>query len=53
VIPVFRAEDVERAVSAHEAYDAVRDAVADLGIGLRRLEPRRRTLEDVYLEASA
>jgi alanine dehydrogenase len=26
VIPVFRAEDVERAVSPHEAYDAVRDA---------------------------
>jgi ABC-2 type transport system ATP-binding protein len=33
-------------------HDAVRDAVADLGIGLRRLEPRRQTLEDVYLEAS-
>jgi ABC-2 type transport system ATP-binding protein len=31
------------------AYDAVRDAVADLGVGLRRLEPRSRTLEDVYL----
>jgi ABC-2 type transport system ATP-binding protein len=31
------------------AYDAVRDAVADLGVGLRRLEPRGRTLEDVYL----
>jgi alanine dehydrogenase len=26
VIPVFRAEDVERAVSPHEAYDAVRGA---------------------------
>jgi ABC-2 type transport system ATP-binding protein len=32
-----------------DAYDAVRDAVADLGVGLRRLEPRGRTLEDVYL----
>jgi ABC-2 type transport system ATP-binding protein len=31
--------------------DAVRDAVADLGIGLRRLAPRGRTLEDVYLGA--
>ena len=31
-------------------HDAVRDAVADLGIGLRRLGPRGRTLEDVYLE---
>jgi ABC-2 type transport system ATP-binding protein len=28
---------------------AVRDAVADLGLGLRRLAPRGRTLEDVYL----
>jgi ABC-2 type transport system ATP-binding protein len=36
---------------AEEAYDAVRDAVADLQVGLRRLEPRGRTLEDVYLGA--
>jgi ABC-2 type transport system ATP-binding protein len=34
-------------------HDAVRDAVADLGVGLRRLEPKSQTLEDVYLEASA
>jgi ABC-2 type transport system ATP-binding protein len=32
-------------------HDAVRDAVAELGIGLRRLVPRGRTLEDVYLGA--
>ena len=32
-------------------HDAVRDAVAELGIGLRRLGPRGRTLEDVYLGA--
>jgi ABC-2 type transport system ATP-binding protein len=32
-------------------HDAVRDAVADLAIGLRRLGPRGRTLEDVYLGA--
>ena len=32
-------------------YEAVRDAVADLGVGLRRLGPRGRTLEDVYLGA--
>ena len=32
-----------------DAYDGVRDAVAELGVGLRRLEPRGRTLEDVYL----
>jgi ABC-2 type transport system ATP-binding protein len=35
--------------NAEDAYDAVRDSVADLGVGLRRLEPRGRTLEDVYL----
>jgi len=35
-----------------DPHDLVRDAIADLGLGLRRLEPRRRTLEDVYLEAS-
>ena len=34
-------------------HDAVRDAVADLGVGLRRLGPRGRTLEDVYLGAGA
>jgi ABC-2 type transport system ATP-binding protein len=38
--------------AADDAYDAVRDAVADLGVGLRRLEPAGRTLEDVYLGAS-
>jgi ABC-2 type transport system ATP-binding protein len=32
-------------------HDAVRDAVAELGVGLRRLGPRGRTLEDVYLGA--
>ena len=37
---------------ADGVHDAVRDAVAELGVGLRRLEPRRQTLEDVYLEAS-
>jgi ABC-2 type transport system ATP-binding protein len=36
---------------AEGVHDAVRDAVADLGVGLRRLGPRGRTLEDVYLEA--
>jgi ABC-2 type transport system ATP-binding protein len=30
-------------------HDAVRDGVADLGIGLRRLGTRGRTLEDVYM----
>jgi ABC-2 type transport system ATP-binding protein len=40
-------------VSGEDPHDIVRDAVADLGLGLRRLEARSRTLEDVYLEASA
>jgi hypothetical protein len=38
---------------ADDAYDAVRDTAADLGVGLRRLEPRGRTLEDVYLGVDA
>jgi ABC-2 type transport system ATP-binding protein len=37
--------------AADHAYDEIRDAVADLGVGLRRLGPRGRTLEDVYLGA--
>jgi len=35
--------------AAEDAHVAVRDAVADLALGLRRLEPRGRTLEDVYM----
>ena len=34
---------------ADDVHDAVRDAVAELAVGLRRLVPRGRTLEDVYL----
>jgi ABC-2 type transport system ATP-binding protein len=41
--------DVLLLAAADGAHDAVRDAVADLGIGLRRLGPRGRTLEDVYM----
>ena len=32
--------------------DLVRDLVAELGLGLRRLEPRRTSLEDVFIKAS-
>jgi ABC-2 type transport system ATP-binding protein len=32
--------------------DTVRDVVADLGAGLRRLQPRRLSLEDVFLGVS-
>jgi ABC-2 type transport system ATP-binding protein len=37
---------------ADGVHDAIRDVVADAGVGLRRLEPRSRSLEDVYLEAT-
>jgi ABC-2 type transport system ATP-binding protein len=37
---------------ADGVHDAVRDAVAELGVGLRRLGPERQTLEDVYMEVS-
>jgi hypothetical protein len=33
-------------------YDVVRDVLADTGVGLRRLQKRRASLEEVYLEAS-
>lgn len=54
------ARGAEAAVDGHSlivsgvdsASDLVRDLVADLGLGLRRLEPRRTTLEDVFIEAS-
>jgi ABC-2 type transport system ATP-binding protein len=29
-------------------YDLIRDAVAELGLGLARIEPQRRTLEDLF-----
>jgi ABC-2 type transport system ATP-binding protein len=38
-------------VEGVESAAIVRDAVADLGLGLVRLERRRLTLEDVFLEA--
>ena len=34
-------------------HDAVRYAVADLGVGIRRIAVERQSLEDVYMEASA
>ncbi len=30
-------------------YDAVRDAAADLGVGLRSLRKRVQSLEDIYI----
>jgi ABC-2 type transport system ATP-binding protein len=52
-IDVTLAGDVLLLAPGDDALDAVRDAVADLGVGLRRLGPRGRTLEDVYLETGA
>jgi ornithine cyclodeaminase/alanine dehydrogenase-like protein (mu-crystallin family) len=40
VIPVFSAADVERAVSPHEAYDAVRDAFVAYGRGEWAMPPK-------------
>jgi len=34
------------------AYDAVRDALADAGVGVRRLQARTASLEDVFLKAA-
>jgi ABC-2 type transport system ATP-binding protein len=36
-------------VDGDEVYDAVRDAVVRAGVGLRRLERRRATLEELFL----
>ena len=34
-------------------YDAVRDAVADLGLPLNRLEQRRRRIEELFRDDQA
>lgn len=39
---------VER--ESDEVFDAIRDVAADLGIALRMLRPRERSLEDVYIQ---
>ena len=35
-------------IDGQEPYDAVRDAVVDLGVGLLRMEQRRHRLEDLF-----
>jgi ABC-2 type transport system ATP-binding protein len=47
--PATVADGVLLLEPADGVHDAVRDAVAELEVGLRRLAPRGRTLEDVYL----
>jgi ABC-2 type transport system ATP-binding protein len=39
-------------VTTDEMLDLVRDALADTGVGVRRLQRRTRSLEEVYLGAS-
>ena len=43
--------DVFVAAADTRGYDAIRDAAADLGIGLLRVEPQHRTLEDLFRDA--
>jgi len=38
------------AASPQELADALRDAIADHGVPLRRMEPARQTLEDLFLD---
>lgn len=40
------------ALEGDVVHDVVRDALADLGVGLRRLEQRRASLEEVFLASS-
>ncbi len=47
--PVLTVEGPDAGV----VLDAVRDAVADTGVRLRRLQPRRRRLEDLFHEVPA
>ena len=48
-IDVTESDGVLLVAGAAGDHDAVRDAVAELGVGIRRIAPRGRTLEDVYL----
>ena len=41
------------AVERPIVLDLVRDAIADAGVGIRRLQPRVASLEDVFLSAAA
>ena len=40
------------ALPSDDVFDVVRDALADTGVGVRRLQRRTRSLEEVYLGAS-
>jgi ABC-2 type transport system ATP-binding protein len=51
VAAVANGERVVVTLKTDAVYDKVRDALADSGIGLRRMEPRTSSLEDVFLAA--
>jgi ABC-2 type transport system ATP-binding protein len=40
-------------IGSGETYDVVRDAVADLGLPLNRLEQRRRRVEELFQDRGA
>jgi hypothetical protein len=42
--------DVETTGDGDEAYDAVRDLIADLGLRLYSLSSRHRSLDDLFLQ---
>jgi ABC-2 type transport system ATP-binding protein len=42
--------DILVAHDSEEVYDAIRDIAADLGVPLRMLKTRERSLEDVYIQ---
>jgi ABC-2 type transport system ATP-binding protein len=44
-------QDVLVVVEDEAIYDRIRDAAVDLGVGLARIEPVRRSLEDLFRDA--
>jgi ABC-type uncharacterized transport system ATPase subunit len=42
--------DVDTTESGEEAFDVVRDAIADLGLRLYSLSTRHRSLDDLFLQ---
>jgi ABC-2 type transport system ATP-binding protein len=53
VAAVLDGDRIVVALESDAVYDIVRDAVAAAGVGVRRLERRRTSLEDVYLASGA
>ena len=49
---VHEGRQVLVALDGDAAYDVIRDACDDWGLGLVRIEPRRQSLEDIFRERS-